>query len=96
MLPTIGAFLTLRPADFAGQPSRSTDSRVPLILEGERESDVGDAHITSRAGDEIGVPDWTPVVHRAASWSFVFAASVIPPQQRLGLWRAHTNIWGEP
>ena len=96
VLPTIGAFLTLLPAGFTGQPFRATDSRVLVVLEGEGESDIGDARIAWREGDVIAVPNWTRVAHRAARRSVVFAFSDIALQQRLGLWREDPNIWEEP
>lgn len=96
VLPTIGAFLSLLPAGFAGAPSRATDSRVLVVLEGEGESEIGGERIAWREGDILAVPNWAAVAHRAARRSVVFAFSDIALQQRLGLWREDPNIWEEP
>ena len=95
VLATIGAFLSLLPAGFAGVASRATDSRVLVVLEGEGESDIGAERIAWREGDVIAVPNWTSVAHRAARRSVVFAFSDIALQQRLGLWREEPDIWEE-
>jgi gentisate 1,2-dioxygenase len=96
VLATIGAFLSLLPAGFDGAPSRATDSRVLVVLEGEGESEIGGERIGWRDGDILAVPNWTTVRHRTARRSVVFSFSDIALQQRLGLWREEPNIWEEP
>ncbi|MDB5967108.1 MAG: gentisate 1,2-dioxygenase [Polaromonas sp.] len=85
--PTMGAFMQLLPAGFAGLPYRSTDAAVFCVLEGEGYSEVGGTRIAWGLRDVFVVPSWMPVRHVAAQQAVLFSMSDRPAQLALGLWR---------
>jgi gentisate 1,2-dioxygenase len=86
-MPTIGTFIQLLPAGFAGLPYRSTDGTVFVAVEGEGETRVGDTVLRWEPRDIFVVPSWMPHSHHAASEAVLFSFSDRPVQQKLGLWR---------
>ncbi|MGH7091961.1 MAG: gentisate 1,2-dioxygenase [Stellaceae bacterium] len=86
-MPTIGTFLQLLPAGFAGQPYRSTDGTVYVAVEGAGETRVGNTVLRWEPRDIFVVPSWMPHAHRATSEAVLFSFSDRPVQEKLGLWR---------
>jgi gentisate 1,2-dioxygenase len=87
VMPTIGAFMQLLPAGFAGAPYRSTDAAIYTVVEGEGETRVGDEVIRWRPRDIFVVPSWARHTHRATSDAVLFSASDRPVHEALHLWR---------
>jgi gentisate 1,2-dioxygenase len=86
-MPTIGTFIQLLPAGFAGRPYRATDAAVYVCVEGEGETRVGDAMLRWSPRDIFVVPGWISHTHHAARESVLFSFSDRPVQEKLGLWR---------
>lgn len=86
-MPTIGAFMQVLPAGFAGAPYRSTDGAVFVCVEGSGETVVGDMILRWKPRDIFVVPSWAQHQHRAASEAVLFSFSDRPLQETLGLWR---------
>ena len=86
-MPTIGTFIQLLPAGFAGQPYRSTDGTVFVCVEGEGETRLGDTVLRWQPRDIFVVPGWTPHTHHAGRDAVLFSFSDRPVQEKLGLWR---------
>jgi len=86
-MPTIGAFVQLLPAGFAGQAHRATDGTVYCAVEGRGSSRVGERIFDWEAHDVFVVPSWCPVAHEAAEDAVLFSYSDRPAQKSLGLWR---------
>lgn len=86
-MPTIGTFLQLLPAGFAGIPSRSTDSTVYCVVEGRGETRVGEETFDWEPNDVFVVPSWMPVSHKAEREAVLFSASDRPVQEAFGLFR---------
>lgn len=89
-LPTIGAFLQLLPAGFAGGSYRSSDATIYCVAEGTGESRVGEQTFGWHEHDVFVVPSWCAVAHRASSEAVLFSFSDRPVQKALGLWREQT------
>jgi gentisate 1,2-dioxygenase len=86
-MATIGTFLQLLPAKFAGVPYRSTDATIFCAMEGKGQSKIGDQVFSWGSRDIFVVPSWTPVSHQASEQAILFSASDRPVQQALNLWR---------
>jgi gentisate 1,2-dioxygenase len=86
-MPTIGAFIQLLPAGFAGGRYRSTDGTVFSAVEGSGETRVGAQIITWKARDIFVVPSWMPHSHHAKTDAVLFSYSDRPAQLSLGIWR---------
>jgi gentisate 1,2-dioxygenase len=91
-IPTIGTFIQLLPAGFAGLPYRATDAAVYVCVEGAGETRVraaggGDTVLRWEPRDIFVVPGWASHTHHAASEAVLFSFSDRPVQQKLGLWR---------
>ncbi len=86
-MPTIGTFIQLLPAGFAGLPYRSTDGTVFVAVEGEGETRVGDTVLRWEPRDIFVVPSWMPHSHHARGEAVLFSFSDRPVQEKLGLWR---------
>jgi gentisate 1,2-dioxygenase len=86
-MPTIGAFMQLLPAGFAGQPYRATDATVYCVVEGRGTSRVGEASYDWEPHDVFVVPSWCKVAHRCAVDAVLFSYSDRPVHKALGLWR---------
>lgn len=91
-MPTIGAFIQLLPAGFAGAPYRATDGTVYCVVEGRGESRVGDSTFTWEPHDIFVVPSWCKASHRADDDAILFSFSDRPIQKALGLWREELLI----
>jgi gentisate 1,2-dioxygenase len=85
--PTIGAFLQLLPAGFAGKDYRSTDGAVFCVAEGSGSIHVDDGKIRWTKGDAFSVPGWHTYRLEADGDAVLFSASDRPVQRVLGLWR---------
>ncbi len=86
-MPTIAAFLQLLPAQFDGQPYRSTDGTVYCVVEGHGRSQVGDVAFEWGPRDVFVVPSWCRVAHHASEDAVLFSFSDRPVQKAIGLWR---------
>jgi len=86
-MPTIGAYMQILPAGFAGEGYRSTDGTVFVCVEGRGESRIGDERFQWGPRDAFVVPPWAQVTHRAEGESVLFSFSDRPQQEALGLWR---------
>lgn len=86
-MPTIGTFLQLLPAGFAGEPVRATDATVYVGVEGRGRTRIGDAVIEWGPRDVFVAPSWHPVTHEAAEEAVLFSYSDRPIQEKLGLFR---------
>jgi gentisate 1,2-dioxygenase len=86
-MPTIGAFIQLLPAGFAGAGYRSTDGTVFSVVEGSGETHVGAQILQWKARDIFVVPSWMSHSHHAKTDAVLFSYSDRPAQIALGLWR---------
>jgi gentisate 1,2-dioxygenase len=90
--PTLGAFLQLLPAGFAGAPFRSTDSTVYCVAQGRGSSRIGDRVFQWSPRDIFVVPSWCSVSHHATEEAVLFSFSDRPVQKALGLWREQAPV----
>src|SRR5256885_2150930 len=86
-LPTIGAYLQLRPKGFSGKPYRGTDATVFCAVEGRGTSTIGDKTFSWGPRDIFVVPSWHPVSHVVSEESVLFSFSDRPAQKSLGIRR---------
>jgi gentisate 1,2-dioxygenase len=86
-MPTIGAFMQLLPAGFAGTRYCSTDGTVFSVAEGSGETHVGDQILRWKARDIFVVPGWASHSHHATTDAVLFSYSDRPAQISLGIWR---------
>jgi gentisate 1,2-dioxygenase len=86
-MTTIGTFLQLLPAGFAGKPYRSTDATIYCVAEGQGESTIGGQVFAWGPHDVFVVPSWCPVSHNARGEAVLFSASDRPVQKMLHMWR---------
>jgi gentisate 1,2-dioxygenase len=84
---TMGAFMQLLPAGFAGTPLRSTDGAVYAVVEGHGRVTVGGDIWDVGPSDIFVVPGWTWHRFDAQDRMIVFSFSDRPLQQQLGVWR---------
>lgn len=86
-IPTIGTFMQLLPAGFAGAQYRSTDSTVYSVVEGRGRCRIGDQVLEFGPKDVFVCPSWMPYSLEAAEETVMFSYSDRPVQQALDLWR---------
>lgn len=86
-MPTIGAFLQLLPAGFAGGGYRSSDATIYCVAEGSGSTRIGEQTFDWQEHDVFVVPNWCPVAHHATHDTVLFSFSDRPVQKALGLWR---------
>jgi gentisate 1,2-dioxygenase len=86
-MPTIGAFIQLLPAGFAGARYCSTDGTVFSVVEGSGETHVGTQVVRWKARDIFVVPGWASHSHHAKTDAVLFSYSDRPAQISLGIWR---------
>jgi len=85
--PTMGAYLSLLPKGFKGEPYRSTDGTIFACLEGKGVTKVDGQTIEWGPRDVFVLPTWKPYSHHALSEVVLFSISDRPAQEALGLWR---------
>jgi gentisate 1,2-dioxygenase len=88
-MPTIGAFIQLLPAGFAGRPYRTTDGTVYSVVEGRGRTRVDGKVLEWEERDVFVAPSWSRVTHEADADAVLFSFSDRPAQKALGLWREH-------
>ena len=86
-IATMGAFMQLLPAGFAGTSLRSTDGMVYCVVEGSGRVRVGDESWQVSPHDVFVVPSWIWHDVSADSDLVLFSFSDRPLQRQLGLWR---------
>ena len=86
-MPTIGAFVQMLPADFRGQPYRSTDGTIYSVVEGSGRTRIDGRVFEWREKDVFVAPSWSRVQHEADGNAVLFSFSDRPAQKALGLWR---------
>lgn len=86
-MPTIGTFMQLLPAGFRGEPYRSTDGTVYVVVEGAGSCIVNGTELAFRPKDVFVCPSWLPYRLEADSDAVLFSFSDRPVQQALDLWR---------
>jgi gentisate 1,2-dioxygenase len=86
-MPTIGAFIQLLPAGFAGTGYCSTDGTVFSVVEGSGETHVGAQILRWKERDIFVVPGWMSHSHHAKTDAVLFSYSDRPAQIALGIWR---------
>lgn len=91
-MPTIGAFMQLLPAGFAGTPYRATDGTVYSVVEGRGRTRIGTQSFAWGPRDIFVVPSWYPVAHETDGEAVLFSFSDRPAQKALGLWREQAPI----
>ena len=91
-MPTIGAFIQLLPAGFAGAPYCATDGTVYCVVEGHGHSVVGESTFAWDPHDVFVVPSWCQVAHRATDDAVLFSFSDRPLQKALDLWREEAPL----
>lgn len=88
VLPTMGANLALLPADFKGEPYRSTDGTVFAVAEGKGKTIIDGKALEWGVNDVFVVPPWKQYRHEVEGADAVlFSISDKPAQQALGIWR---------
>ena len=87
VLPTMGAYLSLLPKGFAGEPYRSTDGTVFAVAEGHGTTVIDGKPFDWGVNDVFVVPPWKRYAHKASSEAVLFSISDRPAQEALGLWR---------
>ena len=85
--PTMGAFLQMLPAGFAGAEYRSTDGAVFCVAEGTGRVHVDGGTIDWGPHDVFVVPGWHPYRLEAETDAVLFSTTDRPVQEALGLWR---------
>jgi len=86
-IPTMGTFMQLLPAGFAGAPYRSTDSTIYAVVEGQGRCRIADQVLEFGPKDVFVCPSWMPYRLEADSDTVMFSYSDRPVQQALDLWR---------
>jgi gentisate 1,2-dioxygenase len=87
VLPTMGAYLSLLPEGFKGEPYRSTDGTIFACAEGRGTTVVDGKTLEWKVNDVFVVPPWKRYQHNATEESVLFSISDRPAQEALGLWR---------
>ena len=87
VLPTMGAYLSLFPAGFKGEPYRATDGTIFCCAEGQGATKVGDVTLEWGVNDVFVIPPWKRYSHNASKESVLFSISDRPAQEALGLFR---------
>ena len=86
-MPTIATFVQLLPAGFAGQPYRSTDGTVFVVVGATARAASATQVFAWEPHDIFVVPSWMPHTHRADGEAVLFSFSDRVVQEKLGLWR---------
>ena len=88
VLPTMGAQLALFPANFKGEPYRSTDGTIFAVAEGTGTTVIDGKPFEWGVNDVFVVPPWKKYEHKVGSKDAVlFSISDRPAQEALGIWR---------
>ena len=85
--PTMGAHLSLFPANFKSEPYRSTDGTIFVCLEGKGATKIGNETVEWGPRDVFVVPTWAPYSHQVKGETVLFSISDRPAQEALGIWR---------
>ncbi len=85
--PTMGANLSLLPANFRTETYRSTDATIFVCLEGKGATRVGNETLEWGPRDVFVAPTWHPYSHRVEGETVLFSISDRPAQEALGIWR---------
>jgi gentisate 1,2-dioxygenase len=93
--PTIAAFMQLLPRGFEGEPYRSTESAVFIVVEGTGSVLVGEERYTFTPNDIFVIPSWSPYRFDADSEVILFSYSDKAVQEALGFWKEQTKAGGE-
>ncbi|PJK30921.1 gentisate 1,2-dioxygenase [Minwuia thermotolerans] len=86
-IPTMGTFMQLLPAGFAGVPYRATDATVFSVVEGRGTVEIGEQRFDFGPRDHFVAPSWSWYRFEAAEDCVIFSFSDRPIQQKLDLWR---------
>jgi len=86
-LPTIAAHMTLLPDGFVGEPYRSSDSVIYVVMSGEGSTTCDGQDIAWEEGDIFSIPTWKRYSHRASSEAVLFSMSDRAAQEKLRCWR---------
>ena len=87
VLPTMGAFLSLFPKGFKGEPYLSTDATIFAVAEGHGTTTIAGKPYDWGVNDVFVVPSWKRFSHNASSEAVLFSISDRPAQEALGIWR---------
>jgi gentisate 1,2-dioxygenase len=87
VLPTMGAYLSLFPKGFKGEPYRSTDGMVFAVAEGEGTTIIDGKPFDWKVNDVFVVPPWKTYQHNPKTEAVLFSISDRPAQEALGIWR---------
>jgi gentisate 1,2-dioxygenase len=88
VLPTMGAWLSLLPKGFKGEPYRSTDGTVFAVAEGKGTTVIDGKPFDWKVNDVFVAPPWKRYEHKVGSEDAVlFSISDRPAQEALGIWR---------
>jgi len=91
-LPTMTASLGLLPADFAGEPYRSSDSTIFVVARGEGRTEIADRTIAWKENDIFTIPTWVQYRHIVeGADAILFSFSDRNAQERLECWREERN-----
>ncbi len=85
--PTMGAHLSLFPANFKSEPYRSTDGTIFVCLEGSGTTKIGSETVEWGPRDVFVAPTWAPYSHSVKGETVLFSISDRPAQEALGIWR---------
>jgi gentisate 1,2-dioxygenase len=85
--PTMGVFMQLLPAGFAGERYRATDGTVFNVVEGAGSVEIGGENFAFAAHDSFVVPSWCPYRLTSARETVLFSFSDRAAQEALGFWR---------
>lgn len=86
-MPTISTWMQLLPQGFAGQPYRSTDSTVFVVVEGTGKTLMGERLFEWKPHDIVVVPSWMPFRHMVDTEAVLFGYSDRVVQEKLDFWR---------
>jgi gentisate 1,2-dioxygenase len=88
VMPTMGAYISLFPKGFKGEPYRSTDGMIFACAEGRGKTIVdGQDPIEWGVNDVFVIPPWKRYHHEPAEEAVLFSISDRPAQEALGIWR---------
>ena len=86
-MPTLATWMTYLPRGTATAGSRSTDSMVMHVVEGEGAIDIDGERLAFEAKDTVAVPGWTWRRLHAAQDTFLFFFSDRVVHEKLGFFR---------
>jgi gentisate 1,2-dioxygenase len=87
VLPTMGAYLSLFPKGFKGEPYRSTDGTIFACAEGQGTTIIEGKPFEWGVNDVFVIPPWKRFSHNVTSEAVLFSISDRPAQEALGIWR---------